>query len=129
MYICLKQVFKPSISWIKSILTNFKIDPKKMIDGIRDKSSSWQNLVIQRVLLLRIRCVFLWKIICEYRLKSVDKPMIQYKLRELVSLISPKISLLKTSNRQFKFICRGPLVVYTKKYEFQSLLTDIEGKY
>ena len=41
-----------------------------------------------------------------------DNTMTQYKPEDLVYLISPQASLLKSSSRAFRFIYIGPLVEY-----------------
>ena len=47
---------------------------------------------------------------------------------DLVYLISPQTSLLKTSSRKLNNIYIGPLVVYKIMDTFQCILRDIEGK-
>ena len=69
----------------------------------------------------------------EYGLQQLDmikkdKPMNQYKPRDLVYLISPQTSLHKTSSRKFKVMYIGPLVVYKIIEKIQYILMDIEGK-
>ena len=53
--------------------------------------------------------------------------MTQYKTGYLVYLISPQMSLHKTSSRKFKAIYIGPLFVYKVINKFQYILMDIEG--
>ena len=57
-----------------------------------------------------------------------DKAMTQYKQGELLYLISPQISLLKTSSRKFRAIYIRPLVVYKIIDKFQDILLGIECK-
>ena len=54
--------------------------------------------------------------------------MSQYKSGDLVYLISPQKSLLKTSLRKFKVIYIEPLVVDKIKDQVQYIVMDIEGK-
>ena len=61
-------------------------------------------------------------------MENKDKPMTQYKLGDLVYLISHQTSLLKFSNRKCKAIYIAPLVVYKIKDKFQYILMEIKGK-
>ena len=55
--------------------------------------------------------------------------MVQYKPVDLVYLISPPTSLLKTSSRKlYTVFYIGPLVVYKIMNNFQYILLAIEGK-
>ena len=54
--------------------------------------------------------------------------MTQYKSEYLAYLISPQTSLLKSSNRAFRFIYIGPPVEYKTIDEFQYIMMEIECK-
>ena len=69
----------------------------------------------------------------EYRLQHLnminkDKTMKQYKLGDLVYLISPQTSLFKTRTRKFEDIYIRPLDMYKIIDKFQYILMDIEDK-
>ena len=57
-----------------------------------------------------------------------DKHLTQYKLGNLVCLLSPKPSLLETTSRKFRIIYVGLLLICKIVDRFQYILMNTKGK-
>ena len=79
--------------------------------------------------LLTKRLDYLQKMLQSFKLKlNKDREFFQYNSRDLVYLISPLTSQLRTSSRKFGINYMGPLVIYKMVDPHNYLLMTIDGQ-
>ena len=106
----------------------------KITTGFRN-SSRYQNFRnIQRILhVTRQRLQYLHKLLQDFRMKTLalinkDRGFFQYNSEDLVYIIPPLTSQLRTASRKVAIKYIDPLVVYKIVDPFNYLIMTLDGK-